>query len=64
MIHINDSEKFAGFLASAGIRVTDSYHNTIELVNIKTHEKIVLVAESDYSVALGIPGIYVSHHAD
>jgi hypothetical protein len=29
------------------------------LVNIKTHEKIVLVAESDYGIAAGIPGIYV-----
>jgi hypothetical protein len=59
MIHIDESQKFANFLAGAGIRVLNVCHNAIELENRANGERITLVAESDHGIAAGIPGIYV-----
>ena len=61
--HINDSEKFMKFLADSGITVINDdeeglAHNTIKLMN-RNGDVIELWAESEYSVANGIPGIYI-----
>lgn len=60
MIHVTESSKINSFFSRNNINISqDSSHNAITLVDDTTGETITLWAESNYSVASGIPGIYV-----
>lgn len=59
-IHINESKEAEDFLAQVGLKITKkSSHNAVTLKNVKTGEKLQLWAESDSSIAAGIPGIFI-----
>lgn len=58
--HLTESNEAKEFFAQAGITIDiDSAHNAVKLINVKTGESLTLWAESDHSVAAGIPGIYI-----
>ena len=59
MIHITASKQTKEFFKRAGIKIDkSSAHNAVKLVD-KEGNELLLWAESESSVAAGIPGIYV-----
>lgn len=60
MKHILESDEAFWFFKSVGLNIsTDSCHNSITLEDPVNGNKLTLEAESDHSIAAGIPGIYV-----
>lgn len=61
MKHILKSDQVVEFLKNSGIKIckSKSCHNAITLKNINTNDTIELWADSDNSIAGGVPGIYV-----
>lgn len=58
-VHLTESKEAREFFDQVGISIdTDSAHNAIKMFNLKG-DSLTLWAESDYSVAAGIPGIYI-----
>jgi hypothetical protein len=62
MVHCLDSQQLKTFLAAVGLKIVkkDSSHNVLHLVNIKTKEYIDIWAESAFTIAGGVPGMYVN----
>lgn len=59
MNHLLESKQAKEFLKNAGLKIDkSSAHNAVTLVD-KDGNKLTLWAESQYSVAGGIPGIFV-----
>lgn len=59
-VHLTESKEARQFFERAGIAIAhDSAHNAVRLVVASDGSELTLWAESDHSVALGIPGIYI-----
>lgn len=65
LIHITDSKEAKQFFEDRGIYMMEnSSHNAITLKDKTTGKELQLWAESDYSIAAGIPGIFIEAEGD